>query len=371
MKDRKKWGLSFVLMVVSPILLMMLGATIHTGILFHRYQELYMDAGMSTPPEVKNLITGLVITIVVVLAVSAFCIASWTYKGFVAPVKRLREATKEIRSGNLDFELKVEGKDEIRELCEDFELMRRQLKETAEAKVVHDQEASMLISNICHDLKTPITSIQGYVEGLLDGVANTPEKQEKYIRTIYNKANDLNHLINELTIYSKLDTNRVPYNFQKLKMTAYFEDYVEETKLDMEGKNIEFHYFNYVEEACSIVIDPEQISRAMDNIIGNAVKYMDKPAKVINLRIKDVGDFVQVEIEDNGKGIAQKDLPHIFERFYRADASRNETKGTGIGLSIVRKILDDHGGKIWATSKAGVGTTMYFVLRKYQEVENE
>ena len=95
----------------------------------------------------------------------------------------------------------------------------------------------------------------------------------------------------------------------------------------------------------------------------------DKPKGKINLRVKDVGDFVQVELEDNGRGIAAKDLPNIFDRFYRTDASRNSSKGgSGIGLSIVKKIIEEHGGKIWATSREETGTTMYFVLRKYQEV---
>ena len=102
------------------------------------------------------------------------------------------------------------------------------------------------------------------------------------------------------------------------------------------------------------------------------MKYMNKAHGFINIRIKDVGDFIQVEIEDNGRGIAQKDLPYIFDRFYRADASRNSaTGGSGIGLSIVKKIMEDHGGKIWATSKEDTGTIMYFVIRKYQEVINE
>ena len=97
---------------------------------------------------------------------------------------------------------------------------------------------------------------------------------------------------------------------------------------------------------------------------------MDKPKGVINIRLRDVGDFIQIEIEDNGKGISQKDLANIFDRFYRTDASRNSaTGGSGIGLSIVKKIIEDHGGKIWATSKEDSGTTMYFVIRKYQEVK--
>ena len=123
---------------------------------------------------------------------------------------------------------------------------------------------------------------------------------------------------------------------------------------------------------CHIIADPEQLRRVIHNIIGNSIKYLDKQRGLINIRIKDVGDFIQVEIEDNGRGIAAADLPYIFDRFYRADASRNSaTGGSGIGLSIVKKIIEDHGGKIWATSKESIGTVMYFVIRKYQEVPNE
>ena len=115
--------------------------------------------------------------------------------------------------------------------------------------------------------------------------------------------------------------------------------------------------------------DPEQLKRVINNIVSNSLKYMEREHGLINLRVKDVGDFIQVELEDNGKGIAAKDLPNIFDRFYRTDASRNSSKGgSGIGLSIVKKIIEDHGGKIWATSREGVGTVMYFVIRKYQEV---
>ena len=118
-----------------------------------------------------------------------------------------------------------------------------------------------------------------------------------------------------------------------------------------------------------VIADAEQMKRVINNIIGNSIKYMDKPKGQIELRILDAGDFIQVELEDNGKGIAVKDLPNIFDRFYRTDASRNSAQGgSGIGLSIVRKIIEDHGGKIWASSKLGKGTTMCFVIRKYQEV---
>ena len=206
-------------------------------------------------------------------------------------------------------------------------------------------------------------------EDVMDGVADTPEKMEKYIRTIYNKANEMDLLINELTLYSKIDTNRIPYNFTTLSVNEYFDDCAEDLKLELEQRDVEFGYFNYVEEDIRIIGDAEQLKRVINNIVTNSLKYMDKKRARINLRVKDVGDFIQVELEDNGKGIAAKDLPNIFDRFYRTDASRNSSKGgSGIGLSIVKKIIEEHGGKIWATSREGTGTVMYFVIRKYQEV---
>ena len=207
------------------------------------------------------------------------------------------------------------------------------------------------------------------MEGIRDGVADTPEKMDKYLGTIYNKANEMNLLINELTLYSKIDTNRIPYNFAPISVNAYFDDCAEDLAMELEAKNVEFGYFNYVDSDQMIIADPEQLKRVINNIISNSLKYTERDKRKINLRVKDVGDFIQVELEDNGKGIAAKDLPHIFERFYRTDASRNSSKGgSGIGLSIVKKIIEDHGGKIWATSREGIGTVMYFVIRKYQEV---
>lgn len=323
-------------------------------------------------PEVKKIAIDILISVAVILILTAAMLTIWIYRSLITPVKKLQVATQNIKEGNLDFTLETGSDDEIGVLCRNFEEMRQRLKDNVEEKVSNESENRALISNIAHDLKTPITAIKGYAEGLMDGVADTPEKQEKYIRTIYNKANEMDTLINELTLYSKIDTNRIPYNFKKINVSDYFDDCIEEIGFELESKNIGLAYFNYTEEDTLIIADPEQLRRVINNIIGNSVKYLDKQKGLINIRIKDVGDFIQIEIEDNGRGIAARDLPYIFDRFYRADASRNSaTGGSGIGLSIVKKIIEDHGGKIWATSKESIGTVMYFVIRKYQEVPNE
>ena len=320
-------------------------------------------------PQLKKILLDTVFVIILILILTALGLCTWTYRGVMTPLIQLKEATKNIKEGNLDFTIEKTGVDEIGDLCDDFEEMRKRLKESAEEKVAFDKENKELISNISHDLKTPITAVKGYVEGIMDGVADTPEKMDRYIRTIYNKANEMDRLINELTFYSKIDTNRIPYTFNKIHISDYFEDCVDELSVELDSSGISLTYFNYLEEDAVVIADAEQLKRVINNIISNSLKYMNKPKGVINIRLRDVGDFIQIEIEDNGKGIAQKDLANIFERFYRTDASRNSSKcGSGIGLSIVKKIMEDHGGQVWATSKEGTGTTMYLALRKYQEV---
>ena len=328
-----------------------------------------ISLAQSSSSQVKLMAKDMILTATIILVFTALSVGLWIYRSIAVPLVKLRKATQNIKEGNLDFVLEVEGKDEFSQLCQDFEEMRKRLKESTEEKILMDKENKELISNISHDLKTPITAVKGYVEGIMDGVADTPEKMDRYVRTIYNKTNEMDHLINELTFYSKIDTNRIPYTFSKLNVEDYFSDCAEELGLEMETRGIELVYANYVEKGVQVIADGEQIRRVIHNIVSNAIKYMEKPRGIIQLRVKDVGDFIQVEIEDNGKGIAAKDLPYIFDRFYRTDVSRNSSKGgSGIGLSIVKKIMEDHGGKVWATSRLGIGTIMYFVLRKYQEV---
>ena len=335
------------------------------------YDITISDTG-SSQARIQIMTKDLFFTAFIILIFTGVSVGLWIYRSVAAPLVKLRKATQNIKEGNLDFTIDYDEPDEMGDLCRNFEDMRKRLKESTEEKMAAEKENRALISNIAHDLKTPITAVKGYAEGLIDGVADTPEKRDKYIRTIYNKANEMDTLINELTLYAKIDTNRIPYNFAKLNVAEYFNDCIEEIGLDLEAKNIGLAYFNYADEDVQIIADPEQLKRVVNNIVGNSVKYLDKQKGFINIRIKDVGDFIQVEIEDNGRGIAARDLPYIFDRFYRADASRNSaTGGSGIGLSIVKKIIEDHGGKIWATSKESIGTVMYFVLRKYQEVPYE
>ena len=314
-----------------------------------------------------NLFKSMIFSIIIILVFTSIMLSLWLYKDFISPISELNVAMKHIKNGDFEYRLEPgEKESEINDLYRNYEDMRLRLRENAEEKIQREKQNRELISNISHDLKTPITAIKGYSEGIIDGIADTPEKIDRYVKTIYNKANDMDKLINELSVYSGIDNNRIPYHFHKILVGEYFRDCIEEVGLDLESKSFTLDYENLVSPDTTIIADPEQMKRVINNIISNSVKYMDKLHGKIQIRILDEVDSIRVEIEDNGKGIAQKDLQNIFDRFYRTDASRNSgTGGSGIGLSIVKKIIQDHGGYIWATSKEGEGTCIHFVIRKY------
>ena len=318
----------------------------------------------------RSFLIDMFLAIVMILVLTGMVLTQWIHKSVFSPINRLNLAMQKIAEGNFEYTLESGDDNEIGELYRNYEDMRLRLKESAEEKVQNERQNRELISNITHDLKTPITAIKGYVEGIIDGVGDTRERQEKYLRTTYTKANDMDRLINELTYYSSIDNNRIPYNFHLINVAEFFGDCVEDVGLDLESKDIQLNYSNLVDPDTRIIADPEQLKKVINNIIGNSIKYMDKEKGVIDIRLLDEVDSIRVEIEDNGKGIAAKDLTNIFERFYRTDASRNSMKGgSGIGLSIVKKIIEDHGGYIWATSREGEGTCLHFVIRKYREAE--
>ncbi len=318
----------------------------------------------------KEVLADLLVLMLLTLALTGYFLTHWIYRGVMQPVGELNQAMQHIKEGHYDHVLPKDLGGEIGQLYTNYEEMRLRLKESEEETRLHARQNRELISNISHDLKTPITSIRGYVEGIMDGVADTPEKMDRYIRTIYNKANDLARLINELTLYSNIENNTIPYNFHRIRVKDYFRDCIEEVGLELEGGNIQLEYTNLVEEDAQIIADPEQLKKVMNNVLGNSVKYMDKPQGRISIRLQEQDGGILVEICDNGPGIAQSDIDKVFERFYRSDASRNTSLGgSGIGLSIVKKIIEDHSGYVWATSREGEGACVHFVIKRYRELE--
>ena len=360
MKLRTKLKIAFLIMAALPVVL---GAIAITFILRVR-------AGLiANTMDLKELIFYVVIIIIALIIAASLILYLWLNRSIIKPIDRLRLGTQNIRDGNLDFEIRPKTKDELGELCGDFEEMRYRLNKSEIEKEKSDAEEKELIRNISHDLKTPLTAIKGYVEGLRDGIADTPEKRERYVLTIANKVEDMDRLIDELTLFSRLDTNRIPYEFVKINVKEYFDDCVDEIQLDLDALDIVLKYVFHGGDDMYTMADPGQLKRVINNIVSNSVKYK-RPEVPCNIGIEvfDEGDYIHVVMSDNGKGIPMKDLPRIFDRFYRSDESRTSPQaGSGIGLAIVKKIIEDHKGRIWADSVEGEGTTFHINLLRYKE----
>lgn len=318
--------------------------------------------------EEAQLLSAFLILIVgtfVVSFIAVNTIVSYLFsKKILKPVELLKGAAAEISSGNLDCEVSEAGDEEIAELCRDFERMRVQLKDSIHTKMKYDENRSVLISSISHDLKTPITSIKGYVEGILDGVANSPEKLDNYLRTIYSKAGLIDTLIDDLLLYSKLDLNQLPFNFEKLDALEYFRYCVFDSSVELEKKNIKISLVNNLSGTRYISIDRERMRRVMMNIIDNSKKYMNKEEGVIVISLRETNFSIVIEIRDNGCGVDKEEANKIFDRFYRGDAARTGTKGTGLGLAIAKQIVEGHKGTIWAKSYGDKGTSIMISLAK-------
>lgn len=285
-------------------------------------------------------------------------------KTLLKPIANLKRATTEISRGDLNIEIPESGDMEIMELCSDFEKMRIELKNSVSLKIKYDENRNVLVSSISHDLKTPITSIKGYVEGLLDGVATTPEKVTFYLKTIYSKADLMDVMIDDLLLYSKLDLNQIPYNFEKTDIVDFCEYCVLESSIELQKYNIKITLKNDLTQSKYVKLDREKMRRVMTNIIDNSRKYMNKEQGEITLMLRETNSSIIIEIRDNGSGINKDDANRIFDRFYRADLARTETKGSGLGLSISKQIVEGHKGKIWAISHDDAGTSIIISLAK-------
>lgn len=326
-------------------------------------------------PLEQSIITFLpylFIFLIIIIFVTNGTLSYFVSRSILRPLYALKLATEKIKSGNLDFKIEMDRKDEIGDLIQDFEKMRQKLKESLEIQQQYEENRKLLISNISHDLKTPITSIKGYVEGIRDGVANTAEKQQKYVNTIYKKATEMDALINELFLFSTLDLKRVPFQFKKTNIVSFINECISDLSIELERNQIELIFHNDIGPTVLVNADQEKLVRVFNNIIQNSVKYLDKDHRQIVITLKGSDGFVAVTIADNGPGIHSEDLPHIFQTFYRADKSRNsKTGGTGLGLAISKQIIEAHGGRIWAESAIDQGLTIHFTLQLFKEHGDE
>lgn len=288
-------------------------------------------------------------------------------KTIITPLENLGQVMSEIKEGELvatPIPSKTSITKEIKQLTINFENMREALIVSTEEQRNLENNRKELIASISHDLKTPITSIIGYVEGLLEGVAASPEKQEKYLRTIHTKSLELNQLIEELFLYSKLDAEAIPFHYERLDMMHFLKHMVEESQLN--DKQATFLLKADEEAALYAEIDRMQMNRAIMNLIENSIKFKksDEPLTIL-LEVLEENAYVIIRVIDNGQGISAKQLPYVFNHFYRGEEARTtETGGSGLGLAIVKQIVEKHDGEVQIQSELHVGTMVSILLKK-------
>ncbi|MFD2656754.1 sensor histidine kinase [Gracilibacillus thailandensis] len=360
MSIKKRLLLSNIAMIIIPVVGFLI-IEILLGYLFFVMGNLEPEGN-----SLQRFMSYRLVAIILLLMITNGLLTYFVSRTIIKPIKRLNEAAEKIKQGDLDHNIQSKKNDELGQLSNTFEEMRISLKQAKETQEKYEANRQELIASISHDLRTPVTSIKGYVQGVLDGVADSPEKLDCYMQTIYNKTDQLEKMVDELFIYSKLDLDRMPFQFEVLDINDYLDDIIEE--LTFQYNNITFDFIADKGQNFLVKADREQLHRAIMNVITNSVKYIDKKKAMITIRLTEQSDHVMIAIEDNGSGISEYELPYIFDHFYRTDTSRNSrTGGSGLGLAIVKKIIEAHGGMIWADSEPGQGTTIYFQLKKGEQ----
>lgn len=310
----------------------------------------------------RYIVIGVIFSILL-LGFLVFYFSRIISRQILIPLEELNEATKNIAEGNLDYEIEYSGNNELGKFCEAFETMRLRLKKSLEKQSLYENNRKELIASISHDLKTPITSIQGYIEGLIDGIYKDEETFEKYLRIIRDKTLKLNHLIDDLFYYSKLELDKLNVKTKEYNSRVVFNEMLKPLKLEFEEIDQKLIVNKPIPEV-KISIDKKRIGQVIDNIIKNAREFMDKEG-VVEISFAEDGEYFSVYISDNGLGIREKDKKYIFEKFYRGEKSRSRKfGGTGLGLAICKEIIKAHQGEIGVESTRGKGSTFYFKLPK-------
>ena len=312
---------------------------------------------------------------VFVLAVIALCLLvvlvcvllARRYTSRIASALReFRRAADDLCRGELDFQILSYPERELDELAQALESVRQRLKASAAAEAAAQEERGLLMANLSHDLRTPITAIKGYVEGIRDGIAATPEKQKHYLDIIYTKSLVMEKLVRNMSDFSEYELGRMQYHFEYVDMIPFLQDLAEEYQYDVQQNGMTFQA-SLPQGRYTVTADRGKLKRVLDNLVSNAVKY-GRPGGQVNFSAEEYEGGLVLQVTDNGKGISTQALHHVFDSFFRADTARTSSvPGSGLGLAICRSIVDSHHGKIWLTSEEGEGTRAFVYLPLQKE----
>lgn len=336
------------------------------GIDNNKYRLIFVANISKIKRAIIEYIVIFIITLIGTFIIMFFLIMTWISKSISRPLNKMINFTTDIKKGNFDTKIDYSKKDEFKDLVENLESMRLELKKSLEREEKLKKDKKEMIENISHDLRTPITTIRGYIQGIKDGVVNDKDSIEEYLSIVQDKTYMIEELVKDLRLISDYDKKLIKNNKINISIKEFIDDFIEEVSYDMKNTDGVVLYKNLlVDESTKINMDIQSMRRVLLNIYENSKKYKsDKPLK-FGVKLKEKKDLVIIQISDNGIGVKKEELNNIFKRFFRADKARNlNLKGSGIGLSICKEIVEENNGKISANKSEFGGLLIEIELKK-------
>ena len=310
--------------------------------------------------SILNLFVGV---LVVSIAICIFILTRWLSGGMKKSLGQLSEGVRQVQDGNFSYRIRSKKKDELGKACQEFDEMIEYLDNSVKEREKYEEAKQQLLAGISHDLRTPLTSIKAYVEGLRDGIANTEEKKRRYYDAIKIRTEDLADLIDNLSLFSRFDRGEYHYSMERIDFGEFVDSFFKEHGIEFKNNGLSLVKTVWEKKNLFIQGDRQQLKRILGNLINNTIKYREKPKSVVTAALYTVDEkWIRLELSDDGPGVPEEEREKIFDTFYRGDkARRNPGNGSGLGLSIVREIMKGHGGRIWADEGIG-GKGLKFVM---------
>ena len=312
----------------------------------------------------------LVLLLFVVFLTNRF-LTQFVFRHIAEPLKILAEGVHQIRDGNLAYRISYTEPDEFRPICEDFNDMAKRLRDSVSRSQKEEENRKELLASISHDIRSPLTAIQAYVEGLLDGVADTHEKRTAYLSTIQKKAVEMDEMVRKLFLFSKMDMGEYPYNPEKLDAVKEVRDFVRASADEYQRRGLTVQ-IGALPSKAMVSVDPTYFRSVLMNLLDNSAKYKGKETgnAIITGSIEDQRFYLYVD--DDGPGVPAEALPKLFDVFYLNDPSRkNPKQGSGLGLAIVWKAIERMRGFICAENlpQGGLRMVIEIPLEERRQME--
>lgn len=289
-------------------------------------------------------------------------------KHIMEPLDALDEGARRMQENNLTQDILYVGDAEFEKVCMTFNNMQGHILEEQEKNRRYERARTDMIAGISHDLRTPLTAIKGSIKAMLDGVAATPQMQQKFLNAAYRRTGEMDILLNQLFYLSKLETGNMPLDIREINLTEFLSKYVIGKQEVLNPEETELQAV-FQERAYFAMIDSEQMQRILDNLVENSVKYSEKSPVHVEISLKSEGEKLYLKVSDDGSGVDEEKLPHVFEEFYRGDESRNKKEGNGLGLYIVKYLIEAMQGTVRAYNDNGLVIEMELPLIRQENIK--